>query len=124
MERDDRWLKAERARLMTWDRLQLIDWLMWVDGNGMWSDEDMARDDMDPMSQDEAVDHVMSFVQENMETPEEMMHGSREANPGRYDGRPAFHAMADKGAAAPRSQTPSSLDAGGAGRENATKPKR
>ena len=86
MERDGKWLEAERARLMAWDRLQLIDWLQWVDPNGIWSDEDVVREDMDPMSQEEAVDQVMNFVQEEQpyETPEEMMAGSAAANPGRY----------------------------------------
>ncbi len=84
MERDDRWLEAERARLMTWDRLQLIDWLQWVDPNGIWSDEDMVANDMDPMDVAEAVDQVMTFVRDNMETPEEMMGSSAAANPGRY----------------------------------------
>jgi hypothetical protein len=97
MERDADWLERVRHGLLVWDRDDLIDWLVWVDPNGIWSDEDMLRDDMDPMSVEDAVDCVMQFVEETHETPEEMMHGSREANPGRYDGRPAFHTMADKG---------------------------
>lgn len=77
-------LAAERERLMSWPRHDLIDWLCWVDPNGIWTDEDMVANDMDPMSQEEAVDQVMSFVEEEMETPEEMMGASLKANPGRY----------------------------------------
>ena len=78
-------LAAERHRLMTtWSRDDLIDWLVWNDPNGIWTDEDMVANDMDPMSQEEAIDQVMSFVQDNMETPEEMMGASLRANPGRY----------------------------------------
>ncbi len=86
MERDWKWLEAERARLMTWDRNLLIDWLQWVDPNGCYSDEDMGREDMDPMSVEDAVDLVMTFVQEEQpyETPEEMIQGSAKANPNRY----------------------------------------
>ena len=80
----EEWLSAERARLLKWDRHQLIDWLQWVDPNGTWSDEDMVRGDMDPMDVVEAVDQVMNFVEETLETPEEMMASSATANPGRY----------------------------------------
>lgn len=58
---------------MKWDRLVLIDWLQWVDSNGIWSDEEMISNDLDPMNVEEAVDQVMVFVAGNMETPEEMM---------------------------------------------------
>lgn len=84
MERDANWLASERARLLTWDRKKLIGWLQWNDPNGIWSDDDMVANDMDPMSVEDAVDQVMPFVEENMETPEEMMRGSLKANPGRY----------------------------------------
>lgn len=78
-------LAAERHRLMTtWDRKKLIDWLCWVDPNGIWTDKDMHANDMDPMSQEEAVDQVMSFVEDAGETPEEMMGGSLAVNPDRY----------------------------------------
>ena len=73
MNRDDKWLETERVRLMKWDRLQLIDWLQWVDSNGIWSDEDMVDNELDPMGVEEAVEQVMVFVAGNMETPEEMM---------------------------------------------------
>lgn len=84
MERNDEWLEAERARLMTWPREKLIDWLAWNDPNGIWTDKDMIANDMDPMTVEDAVEQVMPFVEENMETPEEMMTGSLTANPGRY----------------------------------------
>jgi hypothetical protein len=90
------WLDSERNRLLGWNRDDLIDWLVWVDSNGVWTDEDMQSEGMDPMSLEDAVDAVMMFVEENKETPEEMMNASREANPDRYT-EPTFHAMADKG---------------------------
>lgn len=85
MERDANWLKAERTRLLsTWSREKAIKWLAWCDPNGVWYDEDMEAQDMDPMDLEEAVDHIMSFVAETGETPEEMMGASAKANPGRY----------------------------------------
>jgi hypothetical protein len=71
--RDEQWLDTERQRLMTWDRDTLIDWLVWVDPNGVYTDEDMQADGMEPMSLEDAVDNVMMFVAEELETPEEMM---------------------------------------------------
>jgi len=84
MERDQAWLESERQRLMTWPREKLIGWLQWNDPNGVWSDEDMLADDMDPMTVEDAVEQVMMFVEETGESPEEMMQGSLSANPGRY----------------------------------------
>lgn len=84
MNRDDKWLASERARLLTWPREKLIGWLQWNDGNGIWSDEDMIANDMDPMTVEDAVEQVMAFVSEDFRTPEEMMSGSLEANPDRY----------------------------------------
>jgi hypothetical protein len=90
-DRDDDWLEDERWRLLTtWDRDKLIDWLCWVDPNGVWTDEDMQTEDMDPMDHEEAVDHVMNFVGETMQTPEEMMGASLEANPQRYPNPAGF----------------------------------
>lgn len=68
--RDANWLASE--------------WLQWNDPNGIWSDDDMVANDMDPMTVEDAVDQIMPFVEETGETPEEMMHGSLAANPGRY----------------------------------------
>lgn len=84
MERDENWLASERQRLLTWPREKLIGWLQWNDGNGIWTDEDMIANDMDPMTVEDAVEQVMEFVRENRETPEEMMGGSLVANPDRY----------------------------------------
>jgi hypothetical protein len=84
MERDQAWLESERQRLLAWPREKLIGWLQWNDPNGIWSDKDMVANDMDPMTVDEAVEQVMVFVEETMETPEEMMRGSLDANPARY----------------------------------------
>jgi hypothetical protein len=69
-------LEQERQRLMTWPREKLIGWLCWNDPNGIWTDEDMELNDMDPMSQEEAVDQVMAFVEDNGETPEQMVGAS------------------------------------------------
>ncbi len=78
-------LAAERHRLLTtWTRHDMIDWLCWNDPNGIWTDEDMRREDMDPMSEEEAVDQIMAFVEETGETPEEMMGVSLKLNPQRY----------------------------------------
>jgi hypothetical protein len=84
MKRDENWLASERARLLTWDREKLIGWLQWNDPNGIWSDEAMVANDMDPMTVEDAVEQVMPFVEETLETPEEMMYGSLKANPNRY----------------------------------------
>lgn len=84
MERDAAWLAKVRADLLTWPREKLIGWLNWVDANGIWSDEDMVANDMDPMTVEDAVDQVMIFVEENRETPQEMMQGSLDANPDKY----------------------------------------
>lgn len=84
MNRDDKWLASERTRLLTWPREKLIGWLEWVDANGIWSDEDMIANDMDPMTVEDAVEQVMMFVEENRETPEEMMGSSMAINPDRY----------------------------------------
>lgn len=84
MERDEKWLAQEEARLMTWPREKLIGWLEWNDPNGIWTDKDMVANDMDPMTVADAVQQVMEFVGQDMLSPEEMMSGSLDANPGRY----------------------------------------
>lgn len=84
-------LAAVRHELMTtWDRKKLIDWLCWNDANGIWTDKDMLANDMDPMSQEEAVDQIMAFVEETGETPEGMMQGSLDSVPGRYPDHSQF----------------------------------
>jgi len=76
--------------MTSFSREELIDWLCWVDANGIWTDKDLIANDMDPMSQEEAVDQVMAFVEETGETPEEMMGASLEANPDRYSNPEEF----------------------------------
>lgn len=76
-ERDASWLAGERARLMGWPREELIRWLQWNDHNGSFSDEDSEREGMDPITVEDAVDLIMNHVEENMETPEEMVRGAR-----------------------------------------------
>ncbi len=84
-ERNDEWLEVERNRLFTWDRMALIEWLQWVDPNGVWTDEDMTREQMCPMSVEDAVEQVMVFVAMNRETPEEMIQaGGEPADVGDY----------------------------------------
>lgn len=83
--RDSDWLAKERARLMKWPRDKLINWLVWNDPNGVWRDEDVRNElDSDPMTVEDAVDHIMNAVEENLETPEEMMKHSQANWPGRY----------------------------------------
>lgn len=90
-ERDEKWLAAERQRLMKWTREELIDWLRWNDPNGSYSDEDASAEDMDPLDVESAVDLVMKHVEENLETPEEMRAASarqsmrQPAMPAAYD---------------------------------------
>ena len=100
-ERDDAWLQAEEQRLLKWPREKLIGWLQWNDGNGIWSDEDMIRNDMDPMTVEDAVEQVMEFVREDMLSPEEMMSGSLASNPGRYPEPAEFDPFIVPGAAWP-----------------------
>lgn len=106
---EDAWLQAEEQRLLKWPRQKLIGWLQWNDGNGIWSDEDMIRNDMDPMTVEDAVEQVMKFVRENMETPEEMMGGSLDSNPGRYPKPDAFDPWL-KGTPMPPRAGPKKLD--------------
>ncbi len=84
MERNDEWLEEQRRRLLTWDRMSLIEWLQWVDPDGVWTDEDMRREGMAPMSVEDAVEQVLVFVAMNRETPEEMMTASGTAKVGDY----------------------------------------
>lgn len=90
MERDQAWLESEYQRLMTWPREKLIGWLVWNDANGVWTDEDMIANDMDPMTVEDAVEQIMMFVEENRETPEEMMGTSLAINPDRYPNHREF----------------------------------
>lgn len=79
MEREERgqeWLAAERRRLMTWPREDLIAWLRWNDHNGSFTDEDAEAEGWEPLTVKGAVDIIMRHVEENLETPEEMMRGS------------------------------------------------
>lgn len=71
-ERDEKWLAAERQRLMGWPREDLIAWLRWNDPNGSYTDEDAEAEGMEPLDVESAVDLVMGHVEENLETPEEM----------------------------------------------------
>jgi hypothetical protein len=76
-ERGQEWIDAERRRLLAWPRDRLIGWLMWNDRNGVFSDEDAEREGMDPITVEDAVELVMQHVEENLETPEEMMRSAR-----------------------------------------------
>ena len=75
-ERDEQWLAAERQRLMTWPREELIDWLRWNDHNGSFTDEEAEAEGWPPLDVEGAVDIIMKHVEENLETPEEMMASS------------------------------------------------
>lgn len=75
------WLAKERARLTGKSRDWLIDWLVWNDPNGVYTDEDAAREDFDPLLKEDAVELTMEHVSDNMETPEEMRKASWRRNP-------------------------------------------
>lgn len=75
-ERDDNWIESERRRLMTWPREDLIAWLRWNDPNGSFADEEAEAEDMEPLDVEGAVDIIMRHVEENLESPEEMMRSS------------------------------------------------
>lgn len=72
-ERDDKWLENERRRLMGWPREDLIAWLRWNDPNGSFTDEDAEAEGWKPLDVRGLVDIIMNHVEENLETPEEMM---------------------------------------------------
>lgn len=44
------------------DRLGLIRFLVWVDGNGIWSDSDSIANDMEPISLQEAKEKAQEFL--------------------------------------------------------------
>lgn len=79
-DRDASWLASERARLMGWREEDLLRWLRWNDPNGVYGPEDGA--DYEPMTRDEMVDLIMTHVEENLETPEEMRRLARDPSPG------------------------------------------
>ncbi len=74
--RDRAWVEEERARISTWSRDQLLSWLEWNDGGNREPDneEDVTHADL--------VDEVMTLVEENRASPEEMRFASRR-NPSR-----------------------------------------
>jgi len=76
-ERGQEWIDGERQRLLAWPRERLISWLMWNDRNGSFSDEDTEREGMDPITVEDAVDLIMNHVEENLQTPEEMVVSAR-----------------------------------------------
>ena len=44
------------------DRLGLIRFLVWVDGNGIWTDSDSIANDMEPITFQEAKEKVQEFL--------------------------------------------------------------
>ena len=44
------------------DREGLIRFLVWVDGNGIWSDSDSIANDMEPISLQEAKEKAQEFL--------------------------------------------------------------
>ena len=44
------------------DRLGLIRFLVWVDGNGIWTDSDSIANDMEPISLQEAKEKAQEFL--------------------------------------------------------------
>jgi hypothetical protein len=110
MKRDDKWLAKVRAELLTWPREKLIGWLQWNDANGIWTDEDMIANDMDPMTVEDAVEQVMMFVEEDRRTPQEMMQGSLDSNPGRYPKPQEFDPWLKGTGELPNKPKPKALD--------------
>lgn len=79
-DRDASWLAEERNRLMGWSEGDLLRWLRWNDPNGEYGPEDGS--DVEPMTREEMVDLIMNHVEENLETPEEMVRRSRTSSVG------------------------------------------
>lgn len=78
VSRDEAWVESQRDRLeSSWSRGDMIEWLSWADPNGSYSDEMLELEDMDPLTDEELLELVMSHVAENLETPEEMRVRSR-----------------------------------------------
>ena len=46
-------------------RLTLIDWLVWNDPNGSYTDDDSEADDRDPMTTDEAWELIDESLRDN-----------------------------------------------------------
>lgn len=67
--RDHAWLDAERERISSWPTERLLSWIRWNDPNGS-HDEDDTRG---TPSHGDMVEKIMNHVEENLETPEEMM---------------------------------------------------
>ena len=44
------------------DRQGLIRFLVWVDGNGIWSDQDSIANDMEPIGLQEAKEKAQEFL--------------------------------------------------------------
>lgn len=54
-------IKAEDA-IADNDRQGLIRFLVWVDGNGIWTDSDSLANDMEPMTFQEAKEKALEFL--------------------------------------------------------------
>ena len=59
--------------VMTWTREECIAWLQWNDGNGLWSDEDLASEELRPMTVAEARAWVLYFASESDPTAAPML---------------------------------------------------
>lgn len=71
-------LEDEKQRLLaTWSLEKARHWLVSVDPNGVWTDEERMREEMDPLTLEDAVDSIVSMISEDNFTPEEILALSR-----------------------------------------------
>ena len=51
--------------LKSWTREELIDWLLWNDSNGVYSDEDYLREFGEILSKDSAIEIITNQISES-----------------------------------------------------------
>lgn len=53
-----------KNELVTWSRLELIDWLCWNDSNGVYTDEDSLAEFNNILGKEEAIEIIMRQIAE------------------------------------------------------------
>lgn len=53
-----------KNELVTWSRLELIDWLCWNDANGVYTDEDSLAEFNNILGKEEAIEIIMRQIAE------------------------------------------------------------
>lgn len=56
--------EALETELITWSRLDLIEWLCWNDSNGVYNDEDSMREFNNILSKEEAIEIITRQIAE------------------------------------------------------------